>query len=93
VEQSFRDLVFGTVNLPSTHVAYLVFRPKKVFVGEAAILVQVKECVKFMLQLLSLELGQSVRFAFMLNVPHDDDGPLVNLEQFFGCESLTVKVL
>ena len=38
-----------------------------------------KECVKFMLQLLSLELGQSVRFAFMLNVPHDDDGPLVKL--------------
>ena len=34
-----------------------------------------KECVKFMLQLFSLELGQSVRFAFMLNVPHD--GPLV----------------
>ena len=29
-----------------------------------------------MLQLFSLELGQSVRFAFMLNVPHDD-GPEV----------------
>ena len=33
MEQSFSDLVFGTVNLPSTHVAYLVFGPKKVFIG------------------------------------------------------------
>ena len=33
VEQSFCNLVFGAVNLPSAHVAYLVFGPKKIFVG------------------------------------------------------------